>query len=61
MWRCPKCKAGIRIFDVRTTVVAHPNGTEVDGDLEWDDENEVACVSCTWEGTAGEAYHDEVG
>jgi len=35
MWCCPKCKAGIRIFDVHTTVVTYVDGTEVDGDMEW--------------------------
>ncbi len=59
MWRCPKCKAGVRIFDVRTVVVTHHNGPEVAGDLEWEDENRAECVCCDWEGTAGEAFNEE--
>ena len=47
MWRCPKCKASIRIFDVRTTIVTYPDGTEVAGDVEWVDGNQAECVSCT--------------
>lgn len=58
MWRCPKCKASIRIFDVRTTIVTYPDGTEVAGDVEWVDGNQAECVSCTWKGTAGEAYDE---
>lgn len=54
MWRCPKCKGNVRIFGVRTTVIVYPNGTEIDGDMEWDEENQAECVSCTWQGTAGE-------
>ena len=56
MWRCPKCKANIRIFDARTTIAVHPDGTEVVGDIEWDDGNLAECVSCSWKGTAGKAY-----
>jgi hypothetical protein len=59
MWRCPKCKASIRIFDVRTTVVTHFDGTEIDGDLEWDDENTAECILCDWQGTAGGAFSEE--
>jgi hypothetical protein len=54
MWRCPRCKGTVRIFDVRTTVIVYRNGTEIDGDMEWDDENQAECVSCGWQGTAGE-------
>jgi len=59
MWRCPKCKAGIRIFEVHTTIVTYSDGTEVDGNMEWEDENEAECISCDWKGTAGEACDDE--
>ena len=55
MLRCPKCKDRVRIFGVRTTVVVYPDGTEIDGDIEWDDENEAQCVSCDWGGMVGEA------
>jgi hypothetical protein len=55
MWRCPKCKAGIRIFDVRTTAITYADGAEA-GDLEWGDENHAECKVCNWQGTAGEAY-----
>jgi len=58
MWRCPKCKAGIRVFDVRTTVVTYPDGAEA-GDLEWGQENQAECLVCNWRGTAGEAYVDQ--
>jgi len=44
MRRCPKCKAGIRIFDVRTTVITYPDGAEA-GDLEWGDENQAECLA----------------
>jgi hypothetical protein len=54
MWRCPKCKDKVRIFGVRTTVIVCPDGTEVDGDMEWDKGNRAECVSCGWEGTAGQ-------
>lgn len=56
MWRCPKCHLAIRIFNVTTTVISYPNGADVDGDLEWGDENQAECVSCGWAGTAGEAW-----
>ncbi len=59
MWCCPKCKSGIRIFDVHTTIVTYADGTEVDGDMEWEDENAAECIFCDWEGTVGEAYDDE--
>ena len=58
MWRCPKCNASIRIFDVRTTAITYFNGADTE-DLEWDDDNRAECVSCDWEGTAGEACDDE--
>ncbi len=58
MWRCPKCNASIRIFDVRTTVTTHFDGVETE-DFEWEAENEAMCVACDWEGTAGEACDDE--
>jgi hypothetical protein len=54
MWRCPKCKDNVRIFGVQTIVIVYPDGTEIDGDIEWDEENQAECVSCDWEGTAGE-------
>ena len=54
MWRCPKCKDRVRIFGVRTTVIVCLDGTEIDGDIEWDEENEAECVTCDWQGTAGE-------
>jgi len=60
MWRCPRCKANIRIFDVRTIIVAYPNGAEVDGDLQWNDENDAECLSCKWQGSAGEAWDEAV-
>lgn len=58
MWRCPLCKASIRILAVRTTVIAYLDGTEIDGDMEWDDANEAECTSCDWKGTAGEASEE---
>ena len=54
MWCCPKCKGPVRISEVRTTVIAYPDGTEIDGGIEWDEGNEAECVSCNWTGTAGE-------
>ena len=54
MWRCPKCQASIRIFDVRTTVTTYADGAEA-GDLEWGDENQAECLACDWQGAAGEA------
>ena len=59
MWRCPVCKASIRIFEVQTSVVTYPDGAEVDGDLEWEDTNKAQCTSCDWEGTAGQAFDEE--
>jgi len=59
MWRCPKCKADIRIFDVKTTVLTCADGAEA-GDLEWEDENPAECSVCNWQGTAGEAYCNPV-
>jgi hypothetical protein len=58
MWRCPKCKGNVRIFGVRTSVIVYANGTEIDGDMEWDEGNEAECVSCDWEGTAGETQEE---
>ena len=58
MWRCPKCKASIRISDVRTTVITYPDGAEA-GDLEWEEENQAECAACDWQGTAGEAHDAE--
>jgi hypothetical protein len=55
MWRCPKCKASIRIYNVRTVVVTYADGAEA-GDLEWGDQNQADCLACDWQGTAGEAY-----
>ncbi len=59
MWRCPMFKSSIRIFNVRTSVVTYPDGTDVDGDMEWEDANEAECVSCDWKGTAGDAFDEE--
>jgi hypothetical protein len=55
MMRCPRCKGNVRVFGARTTVIVYSNGTDVDGDIEWDEGNEAECVSCDWSGTAGEA------
>lgn len=54
MWRCPKCRGRVRIFGVRTTVIVGPDGTDIDGDVEWDEDNQAECVACEWQGTAGE-------
>ena len=59
MWRCPKCHEPIRIFNVTTTVISYPDGTEVDGDVNWEDDNEAECVSCGWTGTAGGAMEED--
>lgn len=59
MWRCPRCNDSIRIFNARTTIITYFDGTEVDGDMEWDDDNEAECVSCDWTGAAGEALVEE--
>jgi len=58
MWRCPRCKGYVRIFEVRTTVIVYADGTEIDGDLEWDGENRAECVSCGWVGVAEETEED---
>ena len=58
MWRCPQCKQSIRIFDAAAIVVVHANGTEIEGDIEWEGENKAECVSCDWEGTADQAYEE---
>lgn len=59
MWRCPKCKAGIRIFDARTTVIIHTTDGAEPGDLEWGDGNQAECLACDWMGIAGEAYVED--
>ncbi len=58
MWRCPKCKADIRILDVSTDVIVHRDGAEA-CDLQWGDENQAECQACDWQGTAGQAYVGE--
>lgn len=58
MWRCPICGANIRIFEVRTAVVVYDDAPEVDGDISWDDSNPARCVSCNWNGPAGDAYQE---
>jgi hypothetical protein len=60
MWRCPRCGSSIRIFDARTTIVVHEDGTQQDAGFEWDDQAEAECVDCTWKGTAGAAYREHV-
>ena len=60
MWRCPKCKSEIRIFDARTTIVVYADGTEQDDGFEWDDVSNAECVSCVWKGTAGDAFDGSV-
>ena len=62
MWRCPKCRAAIRIFDARVTVICYSDGVEEEeGDCsyEWDDKNRAECVSCEWKGTVGETWDEE--
>ncbi len=61
MWRCPRCKSTIRIFEACTTILVYDNGTEVDDCFEWDDENEAECTQCSWKGTAGEAFQEDEG
>jgi hypothetical protein len=59
MWRCPKCKSEIRIFEACTTIVVFEDGTETEEEgFEWDDDNRAECVSCEWKGTAGEAFDE---
>jgi hypothetical protein len=58
MWRCPRCKSEIRIFDATTTILVYEDGCEQDDGFEWEDENKAECVSCPWKGTAGDAYDE---
>jgi hypothetical protein len=60
MWRCPRCGSPIRIYDVKTTVIVYSDGTEIDGDITWEDSDEVECISCDWKGTVA-ATKDEDG
>ena len=60
MWRCPKCKANIRIFGARVCVEVSPHGSDVVGDVEWEDHDKAECTSCDWTGTAAGAYAEEV-
>jgi hypothetical protein len=60
MWRCPKCKSEIRIFDARTTILVYEEGCEQDEGFEWEGDNRAECVSCTWAGTADDAYDESV-
>jgi hypothetical protein len=34
------------------------SGTRIACGFEWEDENKAECVSCTWKGTAGDAYSE---
>ncbi len=61
MWRCPRCKSSIRIFNASTTILVYPDGTEVDDGFEWDNENEAQCTHCSWKGTAGDAFQEDEG
>jgi hypothetical protein len=60
MWRCPKCKARIRILQACASVVVYADGIEQESGFEWDDHSEAECTRCEWHGTAGEAYADEL-
>jgi hypothetical protein len=60
MWRCPKCGAKIRIFEVRAAIVVHDDGVEQDSDFEWDDDSSAECTACAWEGIAGESFIEEI-
>jgi len=61
MWRCPKCKSTIRIFEACTTILVYDDGTEAEDGFEWDDENEAECTDCSWKGTAGDAFQEDDG
>jgi uncharacterized protein (DUF983 family) len=42
MWRCPRCKSEIRIFEASTTVLVYEDGCEQDDGFEWDDDNKAS-------------------
>jgi hypothetical protein len=60
MWRCPECKSEIRVFHARATVIVSEDGTGREEGFQWDDDNRAECISCPWEGTAGEAFDESV-
>ena len=61
--KCPKCNDDD--FAVQTVIEAEayltPDGTDFDGDgdHEWDNESDIRCVSCGWEGKVAETKSGE--
>jgi hypothetical protein len=61
-WTCPNCQGNngtLNVHGVVISVAVCDDGAEVDGDLEWSDDNKASC-SCGWRGTAGDCVVEEV-
>jgi hypothetical protein len=60
MWRCPRCRSRIRIYNANATVLVYEDGVEQESGFEWDSSAQAQCAACNWNGTAGEAFHEAV-
>lgn len=57
---CPECGSDKNlVVQVKSWAQLTPDGTEVDGDQEWDKNSHCACDACNWRGTVYDAEVDE--